>query len=59
MQVNLTIELCAGKQTVEESPQRWTGKESQNKTQIKFLIDNDKPADKKPKKFFGGTVEAA
>jgi hypothetical protein len=57
-QVNLSIELCAGKLTIEESPQRWDGVETKsgNKSSFSFSFDAEKPADRKERKFYGGEL---
>ena len=56
--MNLSIELCAGKITFAESPQRWDGKatKSGNKSEITFEFHPDRQPITKPKKFYGGTI---
>ena len=58
LQVNFTSELCAGKLTIEGSPQRWSGTletSSDNQNNFNFTLDSQKPADNKAKRFYGGT----
>jgi hypothetical protein len=54
--VNLSIEICAGKLTMEDIPQRWNGVETkaENKSNFTFSFHPDKQPATKPKKFYGG-----
>ena len=54
--VNLTIELCAGKLTLAESPQRWEAKAKRAGTEAdySFEFNPDIESDTKPTKFYGG-----